>query len=104
MAHDLTEKTAGLASRVDNLVALETGDDSRALEALQERLEKRTLASIVANLHDSEKKYQDAVAALDNATDIIGEADHQIQNISKAIKLIAKAADLVEAAIKAAAK
>ncbi len=103
MSHELVEKTAGLASRVDNLVALQTGDDCRTLERQQERLEKLTLAAIAEKLDASSKEYQTALAALDAAIQTIGEAEKGIQNVTKVIGLVAKAADLVEQVLKAAA-
>ena len=101
MSHELAEKTAGLASRVDNLVALQTGEDSRMLELQQERLEKLALAAIAADLEASEANYQAAIRGLNAAISRIGNADKAIQKISGVIKLVARAADLVEAALKA---
>ena|SRR6266446_3500080 len=103
MSHELAEKTAGLASRVDNLVALETGDDSRRLDALQDRLEDLSLAAIAKDLDDSVKSYKDALQALNDAIDTIGNADKTLTNIARVIAIVAKAADLVEKAIKMAA-
>jgi hypothetical protein len=103
MAHDIAEQIAGLASRVDNLVAQTTGGDCRKLESLQERLEKLTLVVIAEELDASATEYQDALALLQTANDQIGEGDRQIQQISKTIKLIAKAADAVESLAKKAA-
>ena len=101
MSHELAEKTAGLASRVDNLVALQTGEGSRMLELQQERLEKLALAAIAADLAASEANYQAAIKGLNAAINRIGDADKAIQKISGVIKLVARAADLVEAALKA---
>ena len=103
MSHELVEKTAGLASRVDTLVTHHVGPDCRELEKLQDRLEKLTLATIVAQLKDSEESYKAAVAALTTAIDTIGDAERRIDRISEVIRLTAKAASLVEAAVRAAA-
>jgi hypothetical protein len=103
MAHDIAEQIAGLASRVDNLVTQTTGDDCRELERLQERLEKLTLVLIAEELKSSEQEYQDALGALRTANDEIDKGDRQIQQISKTIKLIARAADVAEGLAKKAA-
>jgi hypothetical protein len=101
-SHELVEKTAGLASRVDNLVVQHTGDDCRELRRQQERLEKLTLAAIVASLDDSARAYKDAIAALEGAIQVIGEGEERIERISRIIKIIAKAADAVEGVLKKA--
>src|SRR5262245_10214025 len=101
-SHDLVEATAGLASRVDNLVAQNTGDDCRQLERQQARLEKLTLAAIASALDESSQDYRDALAALDEARKTIDAADERIQQISRVIALVAKAADVVEAVVKKA--
>ena len=104
MSHELAEKTAGLASRLDNLVALQTGADSRQCEDLQDRFEDLTLAAIAKDLDDSAKSYKEAIDALNNAIKTIGEADKSLENVAQVIRIVAKAADLVEKALKAAAK
>jgi hypothetical protein len=99
-SHDLVDATAGLASRADNLVAQHTGEDCRELERQQERLEKLTLAVITAALDESSQSYRDALGALNTANNTIGEGDRKIEQISRVITLVAKAADLVEAVLK----
>jgi len=101
-SHDLAEKTAGLTSRVDNLVAIQTGPECRELERQQARLEKLTLAAITAALDESSKRYKDALAALDTANEAIGEGDEKMQQISRIIKIVAQAADVVETLLKKA--
>jgi phage host-nuclease inhibitor protein Gam len=103
VAHELAEKTAGLASRVDNLAALETGDTSRELERQQVRLEKLALVAIAEDLDASAGSYQAAIASLTAAIAAVGEADRSMKEIGKIIELVSKTADLVEAALKAAA-
>ncbi len=103
MSHQVVEQLAGLSSRVDNLVANTTGDACRQLESLQERLEKLTLAAISADLQESQSGYAGALSAITSANETIGEGDAQIQQISKTIALIAKAADAVESLVKKAA-
>jgi hypothetical protein len=101
-SHELVERVAGLASRVDNLVTVYTGDECRDLERQQKRLEKLTLAAIVTALDESAKQYKDALAALDEATEEIGEGEEKIQQIARVIKLVAKAADVAESLLKKA--
>ena len=103
MSHELVEKTAGLASRVDDLVTRCVGDECREFEKQQAHLEKLTLAAISAKLDESSKKYTAALAALTDAIDTIDKAKAKIEKISQVIKLTAKAAELVEKALKAAA-
>jgi hypothetical protein len=101
-SHELVEKTAGLASRVDNLVIQHTGQECRELEFQQARLEKLTLVAITAALDESAKAYKDALAGLDGAIDAIGEGEERIERISRIIKLVARAADGVEGVLKKA--
>lgn len=103
MSHELAEKTSGLASRVNNLAVYHTGEESRALLEQQDRLAKLALVAIVKELSDEHRDYKAAVKGLNEAIDFIGEADSQIQGVAKAIRLAAKAADLVEKALKTAA-
>lgn len=103
MSHQLAEKTAGLASRVNNLVIHQTGDESRTLLEEQDRLAKLQLVAIVKDLSDEHADYKAAIKGLNDAIDFIGDANSQIQQVAKAIKLISKAADLVEKALKTAA-
>jgi len=104
MSHELAEKVAGLASRVNNLAVNHTGDDSRALLEVQDRLIKIELVAIIRDLNDEHKDYVAAIAGLDKAIDMIGDATGQIEKVAKAIQLAKKAADLAEKAIKTAAK
>lgn len=102
MAHELAEKTTGLASRVNNLAVNHTGEDSRQLLQEQDRLAKLALAAIVQDLNDEQAEYKAALKGLNEAIDYIGEADKEIEGVAKAIRLVAKAADLVEKVLKKA--
>lgn len=104
MSHELAEKTAGLASRVNNLAIGHVGDDSRALLEIQDRLAELAQRAIVQDLSDQDAAYQKALKGLNDAIDFIGEADAKIQDVSKAITLASKAAGLVDKAINAVAK
>lgn len=98
--HDLAQQLAGLASRVNNLVAYQIGDDSWQLMKLQDRLSTDALVAIKANLDATNSEYKAAMADLKSAIDFIGDAQHQIQDVAKAIQLAAKAADSAEAVLK----
>jgi|ERR1017187_1291599 hypothetical protein len=104
MNHELAEKIAGLASRINNLAVSHTDDDGSVLLALQDRLAQLTQAAIIADLSDEDASYQQALQGLNDAIDFIGEADGQIANVAKAISLASKAANLVDKAIAAVAK
>ncbi len=99
MSHDLAEKTTGLASRVNNLAVLQTGDNSRVLLEQQDRLAKLALVAIVKDLDAEADEYKAAVKGLDDAIAFIGEAEKDIQDIAKAIRLVKKAVDLVAKAV-----
>src|SRR5262245_41261299 len=101
MAHELEEKTAGLASRTRELAIAHTGDASRQLLDLHNRLRDLALAAIVVSLDDQEKTYRDAVKGLDQAIADVGDATSKIEHVTKTIQFLKKVADLVEAAIKA---
>jgi len=103
MSHELAEKIGGLASRVNNLVVHHTGADSRAFLELQDRLAKLELVAIVKDLQAEHNDYQQAIQGLNDAIVFIGEATRRIENVAKAIQLVATAAKLAEEAIKSAA-
>ena len=100
MAHELSEKLAGLTSRVNNLAIEATGEPSRELLALQKRLTEQTLEAIAADLDAQDAAYKRAMKALDEAIDEIGEAAEAIEDVARKIKLAAKAADAVEKLLK----
>jgi hypothetical protein len=102
MGHDLAELTTGLASRVNNLAVLETGPNSRTLLELQDRLAELAMLAIVKDLNAEKTEYQACIKGLNDAIGYIGSADNKIDDVSKAIQLTAKAADLVEQVIKQA--
>lgn len=101
--HELAERLAGLASRVDNLMHLTIGEDSRTLEDQQDRLVKLSLVAIAQDMDGTNKKYQNAVARVRAASEVIGDADKQIQNVAQIITLVAKALDAAEGILKKAA-
>jgi hypothetical protein len=100
MAHELTEKLAGLASRVNDLAVATTGEPSRELLALQKRLTQQTLEAIAQALDAQDAAYKKAMGALDDAIDAIDEADEAIEGIARKIRIAAKAADAVEKLLK----
>src|SRR5260370_40044270 len=99
-SHSLAEQVSALASRVNNLSAYHTGDDSWILMKLQERLSTDAMTAIKLKLDASADAYKAALAGLKSAIDYIREATGQIADVSMAIDLAAKAADLVEAVLK----
>ncbi len=101
--HELTEKLGGLASRVNNLAVLHTGNDSREFIELQDRLSDLVLLSIVKELRSDHEAYIAAINGLNDAIVFIGDATKKIEKVAKAIKLASKAANLAEKAIKTAA-
>ena len=103
MNHELAEKIAGLTSRVNNLAVHHTGNTSRQLMALQDRLAKLQIAAILSDLKAERKEYKAALKGLNEAIDSIGEARTSIQKVAQVIKLVAKAANLADKAIKAVA-
>jgi uncharacterized protein YukE len=101
--HELAERLAGLASRVDNLVHVTVGEDSRTLEDQQDRLAKLALVAIAQAMDATNKRYQNAVKQVKEATEAIGDADKRIQNVAEIITLVAKALDAAEGLLKKAA-
>jgi len=104
MGHEVAELTAGLASRINNLAIMESGPDSRKLLEQQDRLAKLAMLVIVNDLHAERQDYQACIKCLKEAIAYIGDADKKITNISKAIRLAAKAADSIEKVVQAASK
>lgn len=103
MSHELADKTASLASRVNNLAGHHRGSDRRALLEQQDRLAKLQLVAIVKDLSDEHADYQAAIKGLNDAIGFIGNAGGEIQDVAKAIKLASKAATLVDKAVKTVA-
>jgi DNA-binding phage protein len=99
-SHSLAEQVSGLASRVNNLAAYQSCDESWTLMKLQERLSTDAMTAIKLKLDKNDADYQAAIAGLKSAIDFIGEARSQIADPAKGMELIAKAADLVEAVFK----
>jgi hypothetical protein len=100
--HGLAEKLSGLASRVNNLAVLHTGEDSRELLQEQTQLADLAKAAIIEDLNAEHDAYKAALSGLDAAINYIGDADHEIQDVAKAISLVAKAATLADTALKVA--
>jgi hypothetical protein len=98
--HELAENLAGLASRVDNLVHLTLGNDSRTLQDQEERLAKLTLVAIARDMDATNELYRDAVTSVQAATSLIGDADKRIQHIAQVIKAVADAVDAAEQVLK----
>src|SRR5690348_24042 len=101
-SHELAEKLAGLASRVNDLAVDTTGDDSRTLLALQDQLSDMALAAIVTALDEETARYKKAVNALDAAIEEIGDETAAVEQVTRIIELTKKAADLAEALLKSA--
>jgi len=99
MSHQLVEKTAGLASRVSNLVIHHTGQYCVQLMEAEDRLAKLLLAAIVKELKSEHEAYQAALQGLDEAIAYIGEAERAIDGIARAIRLTNKAIALLEKAV-----
>ncbi len=99
MNHELAEEISGLASRVNNLAVLHTGDDSRTFLQQQDQLAKLALAAIARDLDAQNSAYQAALQGIRTATAYLGDANQQIADAAKGIKLVAKAITLVTKAL-----
>jgi hypothetical protein len=102
-SHELAERLAGLASRVNDLAVESTGPAARSLLRLQDRLTDLALQAIVLALDEEEARYKKAVNALAAAIDQIDDETESVEQVARVITLARKAADLAEAVIKAAA-
>ena len=80
-----------IASRVNNLAVLATGEDSRTLLEQQDELTRLAMAAIVQDLNAERQAYQGALNDLKSAIEYVGDAAKKVSDIAKAIKLIAKA-------------
>jgi hypothetical protein len=94
MSHELTEKIAGLASRINNLAVDQTGSNSRALLQLQDELTDLTVLSIKLDLDDQDSLYQNALAAINNSIELINNADKALDNISQVIAKVKSGVDI----------
>ena len=103
MSHELAEKTAGLASRVNNLAVNQTGDASRQLLEEQDRLIKLEMVAIVKDLNGEHAAYKKAIAGLNKAIKAVDDADKDIAKVADAITLVKKTIDLITKAIETAA-
>jgi len=86
--HQLSERIAGLASRVNNLAVNSTGDFSRQLLEQQNDLIDLTQLAIVQDLDASAEKYKDVLQKVEDAIEFLGDASKKIENVSKAIKVV----------------
>ncbi len=99
MNHELAEQISGLASRVNNLAVLHTGDDSRTFLQQQDQLAKLALAAIARDLDAQDNAYQAALQGVKAAIAYLGDANKQLADAAKGIKLVAKAITLVTKAL-----
>jgi hypothetical protein len=100
--HELAEKLAGLASRMNDMAVDTTGEKSRALLALQDHLTDEALAAISLALDEDTAKFKQTVKALDAAIDLVDQETAAVEQVTRIIKLTQKAADLAEALLKSA--
>jgi len=70
--HALAEGLAGLASRVDSLSHLTSGEQSRTLEDQEDRLTKLALVAIARDMDAANAKYRTAVIRVQVAINAIG--------------------------------
>jgi hemerythrin-like domain-containing protein len=103
MSHELAEKTAGLASRVNNLAINQSGNQSRQLLEEQDRLIKLEMVGIVKDLNCEHDAYKKAIKGLNIAINAVEDADKDITKVADAIALVKKAIDLVAKGIEMAA-
>lgn len=102
MSHELAEKVAGLASRVSSLIVHHTGAHCIKLLEEKDRLSRLLLAAIVKELNQEHEAYKSAINGITEAIEFIGNADQELEGIAKAIRLIKKAIDALEQALKKA--
>lgn len=102
MSHELAEKAAGLASRVSSLIIYHTGEPCIKLLEEKDRLSKLLFVAIVKELNQEHEAYQAAIAGMNEAIDFIGDANTELEGIAKAIRLIKKAINALEQALKKA--
>lgn len=100
--HALAELLAGLASRVNNMVANERGAPSHELLALQNDLMDLERIVVIRRLSARHAKYKAAVEALEDAIETVGDAQDEIDDVAVFIRRVKKAVALVEKAIAAA--
>jgi hemerythrin-like domain-containing protein len=103
MSHELAEKTAGLASRVNNLAINQSGNQSRQLLEEQDRLIKLEMVAIVKDLNCEHDAYKKAIKGLNIAINAVEDADKDITKVADAIALVKKAIDLIAKGIEMAA-
>lgn len=88
--HLLSEKVTGLASRVNNLAVATIGPDSRRLLELEDELAKLAMLAIKMDLNAESPLYQEAVEALELASNSVEAAIERIDQVAKAIESIAQ--------------
>lgn len=94
-SHDICELVSGLASRVNNLAVASTGDISRTLLQQQDELSNLALAAIAKDLDATTKDFANSIAVLNQATAAADTAASNLQQVTNAINLIAKAISTV---------
>ncbi len=104
MDHELAEKTAGLASRVNNLAVNQSGNASRQLLEEQDRLTKFEMVAIVKDLNSEHEDYKNAIDGLNSAIKAVDDADKDISKVADAIELVKQAIDLIDKGITMAAR
>jgi len=92
MTHELSEKIAGLASRIDNLSTTEQGNNSRYLMQLCDELTKLTTLSIRLDFDARDADYSKALQSINTSIELINNADKSIEKISD---IISKVKDVV---------
>jgi hypothetical protein len=102
MSHELAEKVAGLASRVNSLIISHTGEYCIKLLEEKDRLSRLLFVAIVKELKQEHEAYKSAINGINEAIEFIGDADKELEGIAKAIRLIKKAIDSLEKALKKA--
>jgi hypothetical protein len=103
MSHELVEKTAGLASRVNNLAVKQSGIVCRQLLHEQDELIKIQMAAIVQDLNCEEPEYKKAIDGLNKAIKAVDDADKNISKVAEAINQVKKAIDLITKVVTTAA-
>ena len=103
MSHELAEKTAGLASRVNNLAVNQSGNHSRQLLEEQDKLIQLEMVAIVKDLDGEHIAYKKAIDGLNKAIKAVEDADKDITKVANAIALVKKSIDLIAKGIELAA-
>jgi uncharacterized protein YoxC len=98
--HQLSERIAGLASRVNNLAINTSGESSRLLLEQQNELIDLAQLAIVQDLDARVPNYKAALSKLNDAIRFIGDASKKIQKVTDAIKYVSGAIKAVTKLLK----